>query len=364
MTRRTRLENLLVTLLVTLTMAALLPLGCGGEEARDGELGSLEQAYKHGPPPGAPPYDYFLTSYGGSADPAANGTPACGGKKVDGTWYYATGAYTYGCNTRLRLRANGKCVVVAVVDNGPAGWVETKAQSKCGGTGYIIDASPLVSKYLYGTSSAGWSDCLAIQVTPVAPDTKTGPQPCEAGGQEPGPGPEPAPPPTHTGFIGDPCGGNEDCSTGLCLTEHDFGFPGGMCSQECTHVCPDHPGKPITFCVRVPWDQRGFCHSRRDEAIHPMNPACQAGDPEACGCREGYRSMDLTRFDQPDHVQPTCVPAGHNYSPFSGTSKGNALDDGSGGSNGVIGGCSVSGAGNGSPALVLLLLLGLVARRR
>jgi len=346
-------------------MAALLPLGCGGEEAWDqGELGSLEQAYKHGPPAGAPPYDYFLTSYGGSGDPAANGTPACGGKKVDGTWYYATGAYSYGCNTRLQLRANGKCVVVAVVDNGPAGWVETKAQAKCGGTGYIIDASPLVSKYLYGTSSAGWSDCLAIQVTPVAPETAPGPQPCEAGGQS-GPAPEPPPPPTHTGFIGDPCGSDDECSTGLCLTEHDFGFPGGMCSQECTHVCPDHPGKPTTFCVHVPWDQRGFCHSRRDETIHPTNPACQAGDPAACGCREGYRSMDLSRFDEPSYFRPTCVPEGHNYSPFSNRSSGSALDDSAGGGgNGVLGGCSVAGASGGSPALLLLLMLGLLARRR
>lgn len=355
--------------LICLALTILLPLGCGGaEEGWEGEVGSIEQAYQHGPPAGPTPYDYFLTSYGGAGDPAANGTPACGGRKVDGTWYYATGAYSYGCHAKLRLRANGKCVVVEVVDNGPAGWVEDKAKAKCGGTGYIIDASPLVSQHLYGTSSAGWSDCFAIQVTPVPSETPAGPQACEGG--EPTPGPEPAPPPTHTGFIGDPCGENSDCSTGLCLTEHEYGFPGGMCTQECTHLCPDHPGKPVTFCVRVPWDNRGFCHSRRDAALYPHG-GCDPQEPE-CGCRPGYRWLELGRFDDPGYRLPICVPPEHNYFTAT-TSAGQSLDDGTGrsapagaGDASVIGGCSVGprGGAAGLPVLLLLGLVGLLARRR
>jgi MYXO-CTERM domain-containing protein len=67
---------------------------------------------------------------------------------------------------------------VEVVDNGPAGWVEQQAAAKCGGTGYIIDASPLVTKHLFGLGCAGWSDCKAIQVRPVAKSTPTGPAGC------------------------------------------------------------------------------------------------------------------------------------------------------------------------------------------
>jgi hypothetical protein len=132
--------------------------------------------FTHPPPLGPGPWGYTLTSYGGPSDGSAYlGMPACGGKRVDGNWYYATGAWSFECFSRLRLTANGKCVVVSVVDNGPAQWVESLARSYCGGTGYIIDASPLVSSYLFGTSSAGWSDCLPIQVQPVATGTPTGP---------------------------------------------------------------------------------------------------------------------------------------------------------------------------------------------
>jgi hypothetical protein len=132
------------------------------------------------------------------------GTPACGGKKVDGNWWYSTGAYSFGCNSKLELSANGKCAVVEVVDNGPAQWVEDKAKATCGGTGYIIDASPLVTQHLYGLSCAGWSDCKQIQVRPVPDDTPTGPcapsnppPPPQSDGGEPDGGVEPPPePPT------------------------------------------------------------------------------------------------------------------------------------------------------------------------
>ena len=40
--------------------------------------------------------------------------------------------------------------------------------------GPIIDASPLVSEHLFGTSSAGWSDHFAIEVTVVAATTPLG----------------------------------------------------------------------------------------------------------------------------------------------------------------------------------------------
>lgn len=326
---------------------AILPLGCGGEEGWQ-EVGTLQQAYKHPPPPGPPPYHYVLTSYGGPGDPGANGTPACGGKKVDGSWYYSTGAYSFGCGSKLRLRANGKCVVVKVVDNGPAEWVETKAKNKCGGTGYVIDASPLVSKHLYGTSSAGWSDCFAIEVTPIDSSAPTGPVACE----DPQPGPaEPAAPqepaePAPGGFIGDGCGAADQCDGGPCFVEPD-GFPGGMCTQPCDELCPDRPGKPVTFCITVPWGNDGFCHSRCDWEIHPQT-----------GCREGYACVNLPRHNQPQVRRNVCVPGGGTYSPAStpASLEGEAPNP----EHTVQGGCSFSGAaatGLSGVGLLLMVLM-------
>ena len=159
-------------------LLAFQPWGCGGEEPLDDGL-SRETMFKHGPPSGPAPWKYYLTCYGGPSDSSAyKHTPACGGKVVDGAWWYSTGAWSFGCHAKLELRANGKCAVVEVVDNGPAGWVEQQAAAKCGGTGYIIDASPLVTKHLFGLGCAGWSDCKAIQVRPVAKSTPTGPAGC------------------------------------------------------------------------------------------------------------------------------------------------------------------------------------------
>lgn len=168
-----------------LTAATLLVcaplLGCGvGEittdEPWDDDDAEREPMFKHPPPSSPEPWTYVLTTYGGPNDKSTYMKPvACGGKRPDGKWWYATGAWSFHCFARLELQANGKCVVVKVVDNGPAGWVESKAKSKCGGTGYVIDASPLVAQHLFGKSGAGWSDCMKIEVRPVAGNTPTGP---------------------------------------------------------------------------------------------------------------------------------------------------------------------------------------------
>jgi hypothetical protein len=265
----------------------LLQLSCGTGDGVD--IRHRELAYKHGPPPGAPPYSYFLTAYGGPSDGTAyNGLPACGGRRVNGAWYYSTGAYSYGCGAKLKIEANGKCVVVRVVDNGPAEWVEAHAQQACGGLGYIIDASPLVSKYLFGTGSAGWSDCYAIQVTPITEEADTGPVACAA---------------TWSGdFVGDSCAETAQCTGGTCLTEAQ-GYPSGMCSQSCTTACPDRADKASTFCVEL--EQAGLCVSRCDTTRY------------FTGCRTGYRCVKRSRFTQPAVKRNVCVPDG----------KGDLLDE-------------------------------------
>ena len=67
-----------------LAASLLLCAGCGEPYDELGEVGYGEYAFKHGPPSGPAPWNYYLTCYGGPSDSCYMGTPACGGKKVDG----------------------------------------------------------------------------------------------------------------------------------------------------------------------------------------------------------------------------------------------------------------------------------------
>ena len=94
---------------------------------------------------------------------------SCGEYTKHGTWYYAASRQRYGCGSRIQIEANGKCVVAETDDYGPDECVEQAAGKP------IIDASPLVSEYLFGTKSAGWSDRYPIHVTEVDSSTPLGP---------------------------------------------------------------------------------------------------------------------------------------------------------------------------------------------
>jgi hypothetical protein len=307
------------------------------------------------PAPASPAGSFYLTSYDDGT------TPACGGKKIDGAWYYSTGASRFGCNARLRLEANGKCVVVAVVDNGPASWVEANAAQKCGGTGQIIDASPLVAQHLFGTSSAGWSDCFGIQVSTVASSAATGPVACAAS-PAPTPAPAPAPSPTPTpspdggtaptapsgdGFIGDPCTSYASCASGQCLGD-SAGWTNGTCTESCTHLCPDQAGKPVTFCVAV--SGNGQCVSRCDTSFYP-----------GTGCRPGYHCVKMPRFDEPSTERNVCLPESGIMSRLPGARPADLEGDRP--NPEVSGGCSTGGGARGD-LWMLVLLAGLLLRRR
>lgn len=118
---------------------------------------------------------YLLTTFGGPGD---HQSMSCGGY-ADGTTWYAASRQRYGCGTKLKMEANGKCVVVTALDYGPDVCVETAAGQP------ILDASPLVGKHLFGESGVGYSDQLAVEVTPVAASTKVGP--CAPSTEEPAP---------------------------------------------------------------------------------------------------------------------------------------------------------------------------------
>jgi hypothetical protein len=163
-----------------LLVAAVLLGACGREDDAPGEtFGWVEEAI-HSGHSGPPPWPHVLTCYGGCDAPhydasACNHHTSCG-PVANGHWWYATERAAFGCGAKLKLQRGDKCVVVDVEDNGPADWVESNAASRCG-TGYIIDASPLVADYFGG--GCGWGECFVVQVTPVSADTPTGPAGCQ-----------------------------------------------------------------------------------------------------------------------------------------------------------------------------------------
>ena len=110
---------------------------------------------------------YYLTEYGGPGDTQPQACP--GTKPADGSWAYIADRARFGCGTKVKLTANGKSCVAQVADCGPNRCVEQAASnSKCAGHFPIIDASPLIAKYLFNTSSAGYSDHFTVHAEVVS----------------------------------------------------------------------------------------------------------------------------------------------------------------------------------------------------
>src|SRR5262249_62283736 len=125
---------------------------------------------------------YYLTSFGFTS--SDNGIMSCGEYTQNGSWYYAASRQRFGCGSRIQIEANGKCVVAETDDYGPDVCVENAAGRP------IIDASPLVSQYLFGSKSAGGSDRFPVPVALGGKTTAPGP-----GNGHPPPPPPPSPVP-------------------------------------------------------------------------------------------------------------------------------------------------------------------------
>jgi uncharacterized membrane protein YgcG len=121
---------------------------------------------------------YYITSYGGGNEVQPQ---ACAGMPLaDGKWAYIANLARFGCGTKVKIEANGKSCVAQVADCGPNRCVEDAASYNSCKTHFpIIDASPFITKHLFGTTSAGWSDKFKIKVTEVAGSTAIG---CPGGG--------------------------------------------------------------------------------------------------------------------------------------------------------------------------------------
>ena len=96
---------------------------------------------------------------------------------ADGSWYYAADNQRWPCGTKLLVTnpANGLSCIAQVADQGPAAWVEANAG------GPVLDASPMVAQYLFGTTSSGWSDHRTVVVTVADPSSPLGPVTLQAG---------------------------------------------------------------------------------------------------------------------------------------------------------------------------------------
>lgn len=228
-------------------LLALTACTVGEDEASEGTPGSSVTSIPrglsgcHGKASSDIPSDgkYVITTFGGPGD---HQSMSCGGF-ADGTGWYAASRQRYGCGSKIKVEANGKCAVVATNDYGPDVCVERAAGMP------VIDVSPRVSKLLFNESGAGYSDHLVVKVTEVAGSTPLGE--CAAGDPDPMDPTDPEDPGTST---------MTTCSSATLGRDVDE----GTCVQSMTDAL-------WYECVGGAWEARsssagcteafGFCHS-------------------------------------------------------------------------------------------------------
>jgi hypothetical protein len=122
--------------------------------------------------------------------------------------WYAVGGASYGCGARLQVTnpANGKSVIVIVLDNGPSCTVENNVNF------WVLDVSYPTIMYLFG-SEEGQADHALIQANVVDSSTPLGPT---DGSSNPPPPPPPPPPGSGCDLGGQSYGQNTCTETQQC----------------------------------------------------------------------------------------------------------------------------------------------------
>jgi hypothetical protein len=208
----------------------------------------------------SPSGKYYATDFGCSSSPYFNdpgdtcGSAACissgfsegvcDGSMTDAecqrtvNWYSVGGA-SYGCGARLQVTnpANGKSVIVMVLDNGPNCSVENDANF------WVLDVSYPTIMYLFG-SEEGWGDHALIDAVEVSRSMPLGPV---TGSSPP---PPPPPPPTDAGTTGWEDGGYGVCTissgaSGYCIEKSVCAAHGG------TSTAGDCPGPAAIECCTL-----------------------------------------------------------------------------------------------------------------
>jgi len=160
---------------------------------------------------------YYLTAFddgGGSA------SCACGSCYQYGSWFTADKQRGWPCGTSLEICRQGttKCVIARVVDFGPGCSVDTMAG------GPVLDASPNICQYLFGTNSCGWSDRFGITVQLAPAGASTGPytgggsSPPAVPGSAPGVGPGAPPAATPCSYNGVSGSCATSCAGGILMS--------------------------------------------------------------------------------------------------------------------------------------------------
>jgi hypothetical protein len=186
----------------------------------------------------SPTGEYYATDFGCSSDPPFTdpgdtcGSAACIESAYDEgvctssqshadcqrevNWYSVGGA-SYGCGARLQVSnpANGKSVVVMVLDNGPSCTVENEADF------WVLDVSYPTIEYLFGEEE-GYSDHALIDAVVVDSSTPLGPT---SGSSTPPPSPsaDASSPPGDGGPSADGGSSGDEASHGgtACNTDGD-----------------------------------------------------------------------------------------------------------------------------------------------
>jgi hypothetical protein len=122
---------------------------------------------------------YGVTVFGGKGD--CQSFTCGGGNSCSSQPYFVASSQRYGCGQNLLVTApNGKSIVVTTADAGPAATVETRAGMP------VLDSSPAVAQYLFGTTAIGAKDIAQdpskyqVTVTPVSKSEPLGPRKTQA----------------------------------------------------------------------------------------------------------------------------------------------------------------------------------------
>jgi hypothetical protein len=245
--------------------------------------------------------EFYLTNYGKAGDTHPQ---SCQGvKPADASWAYVAGRARWACGTKLKIEANGKSCIAQVADCGPNKCVEqAAAYNNCASHKPIIDASPIIAKYLFGVNSAGYSDKFKIKVSTVGASEEIGCGQPQSGGEGGSSG----------GTSGE---GGSAGTAGTAGTAGSSGSSGSAQSCAKNEDCPGYnaeqansndPNKPATVACDLT-KTPGTCGTRKQ-----IGQSCTAGsgdekDKECTGGLDGTSRICLNgKCDEGCRRQQDC----------------------------------------------------------